>query len=196
MSNPKQTIPLVLTVIGDDRPGLVEQLATAISSHHGNWLESSMSQLSGKFAGIVCISVELSQLPSLKAALDALPGLRITAESGVPASSGDLDESERRNDGEARGKPPGYRRLKLSLVGHDRIGIVREVSQVLARHAINVEVLSSRTASAPMSAEILFYATAELTAAASLDAHALTGELERISNDLMVDITLDETICA
>jgi glycine cleavage system regulatory protein len=51
------SVSLVLTVIGDDRPGLVEQLATAVSLHHGNWLESSMSNLSGKFAGIVCVNV-------------------------------------------------------------------------------------------------------------------------------------------
>ena len=171
-------IPLVLTVIGDDRPGLVEQLAAAISAHHANWLESSMSQLSGKFAGIVCISVAATQLDPLKAALALLPGLRITAEAGATA-----DEA----------KAP-QRRLRLSLVGHDRIGIVREVSQVLARHAINVEELATHTASAPMSAEILFHASAELTAAATLDAHALTSDLEQISNDLMVDITLDETI--
>jgi predicted amino acid-binding ACT domain protein len=47
--------------------------------------------------------------------------------------------------------------LKLALVGHDRIGIVREVSQVLARHAVNVEKLETHTASAPMSAETLFH---------------------------------------
>ena len=171
-------VPLVLTVIGDDRPGLVEQLAAAISAHHANWLESSMSQLSGKFAGIVCISVDQAQLDPLKAALASLPGLRITAEAGATV-------------GEAQAP---QRRLKLSLVGHDRIGIVREVSQVLARHAVNVEELSTHTASAPMSAEILFHATAELTAAASLDTAALIRELEQISNDLMVDITLDESI--
>ena len=171
-------IPLVLTVIGDDRPGLVEQLAAAISAHHGNWLESSMSQLSGKFAGIVCISVAPAQLEPLKAALASLPGLRITAEAGATVGEAQVPQ----------------RRLKLSLVGHDRIGIVREVSQVLARHAINVEELATHTASAPMSAEILFHASAELTAAATLDARALTSDLEQISNDLMVDITLDETI--
>ena len=172
------TVALVLTVIGDDHPGLVEQLATAISSHQGNWLESSMSHLCGKFAGIVCISVPDARLAALKEALAALSGLRITAEAGA-----------------ARGEAgAGNRRLKLSLVGHDRIGIVREVSQVLARHAINVEELSTHTASAPMSAEILFHASAELTAAAGLDARALTSDLEQISNDLMVDITLDEAI--
>ncbi|MFZ4537928.1 glycine cleavage system protein R [Propionivibrio sp.] len=170
-------VSLVLTVIGDDRPGLVEQLATAISQHQGNWLESSMSNLAGKFAGIVCVSIPDAQLEQLKAALAGLPGLRITSEVSVATES-----------------KVGNRRLKLSLVGHDRIGIVREVSQVLARHAVNVEDLSTHTASAPMSAEILFHATAELTALSTLDTRALTSDLELISNDLMVDITLDETI--
>jgi glycine cleavage system regulatory protein len=168
---------LIITVIGDDRPGLVESLATAIAAHQGNWLESSMSQLSGKFAGIVRASVPAEQLGALKTALDALPGLRITAEEAAS------DEA-----------PAAGRRLKLSLVGHDRVGIVREVSTVLARHAVNVEELATYTASAPMSADILFHCTAELTAAPGLDARVLIADLERISNDLMVDINLDETI--
>ena len=71
---------------------------------------------------------------------------------------------------------------------------MREVSQVLAKHAVNVEKLDTHTASAPMSAETLFHAQAELCAGAGLDARALKAELERLSDDLMVDITLDETI--
>lgn len=173
------TVSLVLTVIGDDRPGLVEQLATVISQHQGNWLESSMSHLAGKFAGIVCVSAARENIETLKNALAGLPGLRITSEDSEP------DNTVAKGSG---------RRLKLSLVGHDRIGIVREVSQVLARHAVNVEDLSTFTASAPMSADILFHATAELTASPALDTRALTRDLELLSNDLMVDITLDETI--
>lgn len=174
------TISLVLTAIGDDRPGLVEQLARVISDHQGNWLESSMSHLSGKFAGIVCVSLGADQLEALKAALARLPGLRITSEV-----------SDTSDSGESRA---GERRLKLSLVGHDRIGIVREVSQVLARHAVNVEDLNTYIASAPMSAAILFHADAELTASPALDVRALTRDLENLSNDLMVDITLNETL--
>ena len=170
------SVSLVLTVIGDDRPGLVGQLSAAISNHGGNWLESSMSHLAGKFAGIVCVAIDDSHLDALKSELASLQGLRITAEVSESAEA------------------PASRRLTLALVGHDRIGIVREVSQVLARHAVNVEELSTHTASAPMSAEILFHATAELTASPTLDARALIRDLEQISNDLMVDITLDESI--
>ena len=56
------TVSLILTVIGDDRPGLVERLASAISRHDGNWLESSMSHLSGKVAGIVSIELPRRRL--------------------------------------------------------------------------------------------------------------------------------------
>ena len=169
-------LSLILTVIGDDRPGLVGQLSAAIGKHGGNWLQSSMSHLSGKFAGIVCVAIEEERLDALRAELAALPGLRINAEV-----SGKVEA-------------PAGRRLTLALVGHDRVGIVREVSHVLAKHAVNVEELNTHTASAPMSAEILFHATAELTASPSLDTRALIHDLEQISNDLMVDITLDESI--
>ena len=169
-------LSLILTVIGDDRPGLVGQLSAAIGKHGGNWLQSSMSHLSGKFAGIVCVAIEEERLDALRAELAALPGLRINAEV-----SGNVEA-------------PAGRRLTLALVGHDRVGIVREVSHVLAKHAVNVEELNTHTASAPMSAEILFHATAELTASPSLDTRALVHDLEQISNDLMVDITLDESI--
>ena len=168
---------LVLTVIGDDRPGLVGELSATISVHQGSWLESSMAQLAGKFAGIVNVAVAAEHAEALQQALTTVSGLRITVEQA-----------------QTRESAPKGRRLKLALVGHDRIGIVREVSQVLANHAVNVESLDTHTSSAPMSAAILFHAVAELTAAPNLDVGALTAELERISNDLMVDITLDETI--
>ena len=168
---------LVLTVIGDDRPGLVGELSAAISAHGGNWLESSMSHLAGKFAGIVRIDAPSENLAALRGALTALPHLKVTAEAA---------------GGEA---PTGRsRRLNLTLVGHDRIGIVREVSQVLAGRGVNVEELNTHTASAPMSAEILFHAQAELMAGEDLDVRELKADLERISNDLMVDITLGEIV--
>jgi glycine cleavage system regulatory protein len=167
---------LVLTVIGDDRPGLVGELSAAIAAHQGNWLESSMSHLAGKFAGIVRVAVPEEKAVALKAALGQLAALKVVAESAAEKSV------------------PAGRRLNLALVGHDRIGIVREVSQVLAKHAVNVEKLETHTASAPMSAEILFHCEAELTAAPDFNARALKLELERLSDDLMVDISLGETL--
>jgi glycine cleavage system regulatory protein len=168
---------LVLTVIGNDRPGLVESLSSAISAHQGNWLEASMSRLAGQFAGIVRVALPDAQAAQLQGALRALTDLQITtAVSSVAATA---------TEG---------RVLRLALVGHDRIGIIREVTQVLARLGVNVEKLTTWTSSAPMSAETLFHADAELRAVPGLDARALKGELEKLSDDLMVDISIVETI--
>ena len=167
---------LVLTVIGNDRPGLVEELSTTISAHQGNWLEASMSHLAGQFAGIVRVALPDAKVAPLQGALRNLAHLQIS----TAASS---------TDTVAEG-----RTLLLALVGHDRIGIVREVTQVLARHAVNVEKLTTYTASAPMSAETLFHASAELRATPALDARALKTELENLSDDLMVDISIVETV--
>src|SRR3990167_11495407 len=50
---------LVLTVIAQDQPGLVERIAQCISEHGGNWLESRMSRMAGQFAGILRVDVPL-----------------------------------------------------------------------------------------------------------------------------------------
>lgn len=168
---------LVLTVIGNDRPGLVEELSTVISAHQGNWLEASMSHLAGQFAGIVRVALPDAQVALLQGALRGLADLKVTAAA--------TSTTEAKTDG---------RVLLLSLVGHDRIGIVREVTQVLARHAVNVEKLTTYTASAPMSAETLFHANVELRTAPTLNARALKAELENLSDDLMVDISIVETL--
>ncbi len=168
---------LVLTVIGPDRPGLVGELSALISAHEGNWLESSMSQLAGKFAGIVKIEIDSARAKGLQTELAGLSGsigLKVMAEVSAP---------------QARAKG---RHMNLALVGHDRIGIVREVSQVLAQHAVNVEKLVTYISSAAMSAEPLFHAQADLYASTELDPRALTKALENISNDLMVDLTTIE----
>lgn len=169
------TRTLVLTVIGDDRPGLVGSLASIIRAREGNWLESSMSHLAGKFAGVLRVEIADDAADGLLATLGALPELRVIAERSEVCSA-----------------PSDAHRFALSLVGHDRIGIVSELSAVLARHGVNVEKLVTRTASAPMSSETLFHADAELLVGPGIDTRMLQEELERISADLMVDITLSD----
>ena len=78
---------LVLTVIGEDRPGLVESLAEVISTHDGNWDKSRMARLAGHFAGVVQIHLPDDRADALIA---ALPGL---ADRGLSASVVDSDLS-------------------------------------------------------------------------------------------------------
>lgn len=167
---------LVLTVIGPDKPGLVELLAQTIADHQGNWLESGMSRLAGKFAGILITEVPAEQAEALTAALDKLEaqcGLKVVVERSADAAQ-EAGQS-----------------FTLELVGHDKPGIVREISQALAQRQINVERLSTELVSGSMSAELLFKASAELSASADADLDDLQDALEDIASDLMVDITLN-----
>ena len=168
-------IPLVMTLIGPDRTGLVEAVARAVADHGGNWLESRMSRLGGEFAGILRIEISAEKKPALLAALQNIPGLNVTVRTD-----------------EKKTFPAGARQNKLEIVGHDRPGIVRDISAALARAGVNVEEFSSEVASAPMSGENLFKAVARLQLPESCNIAALKRDLEKIAADLLVDVSLAE----
>lgn len=167
---------LVLTVIGDDRPGLVSALSDTIAACDGNWTETRMASLGGKFAGILLVTV-----PQAKA--DAL----ISALRGLEAQS--LHLVVQRSHGEA---PAVGRRLVLELIGQDRPGIVRDISHLLAEHGINIEELETACVSGSFSGEALFKAQARLRVPRQVATAELRTLLEALANELMVDVSLDE----
>lgn len=168
---------LVLTLIGDDRAGLVNAVAEVVARHGGNWERSQMAELAGKFAGIVLVTIPDDAVDGLTASLEPLHGmLDITAQPGAV---------------ELEVIAPGARRFALDLVGTDRPGIVREITDVLAAHSVNIDTLRTETRDAPMSGGRLFEAMATLEVPSSTDIGALRVALEKLANELMVDITLD-----
>ncbi len=170
--------PLVLTLIGDDRAGLVNAIAAAVTTHGGNWERSQMAELAGKFAGIVLVTIPDDRVEDFTAAMEPLQGL---LDVTVQRAAGDDDR-------------PDLRRLTLDLLGTDRPGVVNEISAVLAAHDVNIESLVTATREAPMAGGLLFEATAELELPAGVDVEALRAALEELANELMVDIDLDASL--
>jgi glycine cleavage system regulatory protein len=170
---------MVFTFIGADKPGLVQRLSHTVSQHGGNWLESRMSQLAGQFAGIVQVAVDERHAAELREALQGLAGEGLTI---VVAA----DYSEP--------KPSDCRYLRLSIIGNDRPGIVREVAAALAQRHINVNEMDTSITSAPMSGEPLFEAIAEIAVPKSLDIDELNAQLDAIAEALTVDIDLEESL--
>jgi glycine cleavage system regulatory protein len=173
---------LVLTLIGEDRPGRVEAVAQAVADHGGNWLESRMIHLAGKFAGILRVEVPPDRAEALERALEGLlaGGLKVVTEAS---------ERKRRDSGDGRRTT---RVMTLDLVGLDRPGLVREISQLLVQHKVNVEELITDRISAPMSGEMLFQAHARVHVPADTDAAGLRASLERLATDLTVEIRLGD----
>ena len=168
---------LVLTVLGDDRPGLVSALAAPVKDHGAGWERSEMSRLAGKFAGIVVVSVPGDRVDDLVAELTALAtqGLHITVE---------------RTDEPTEAQP--LQRLNLELLGADRPGIVAEISAALAEAHVSIEELSTDVRDAPMAGGTLFEARAVLTAPAAEDTDALRAVLEALADELMVELRLSD----
>jgi len=166
-----------MTIIGRDRPGLVESVARLVADHGGNWLESRMCRLGGEFAGILRVAVPREQQDALSRALDGLTsqGLRIVVQPEHDAPP-----------------PSSSREASLEVVGQDRPGIVRQIAAALARQRVNVEEFNSECHSAPMSGESLFVARARLRMPEACNAADLRRDLEKIAADLLVDVTFEE----
>ena len=180
---------LVLTAIGDDRPGLVSALSAAIDDHGGSWVDSSLALLAGKFAGIVLVEVTEEHAPALTEAVSALSeqvGLRVdVTPAGAPAAPTGAQAAATGARTAADGET-----LQLHLLGQDRTGMVREVASALASAGATIDDLRSWTRDAPEGGGVLFEAEAAVRLPAGADAAAVREALERIAAELMVDLDL------
>jgi methionyl-tRNA formyltransferase len=168
---------LVVTVIGPDRPGIVSLLSAKAQGFGANWAGSRMASLAGQFAGMVHFEVPPENADALAAALRGLESadLKITIEKseGAPV-------------------PAGRRVVKLELVGHDRPGIVRDLSGALAQRSVSIEELHTEIVSGAMTAEHLFKVKAVLLVPKSVSNDDVRHALEALANEMMVDIALGE----
>ncbi|EPJ44002.1 MAG: amino acid-binding ACT [Osedax symbiont Rs1] len=168
----------VLSFSAKDKPGIVELLSNTISCNGGNWLESAMSHLAGRFVGIVVVDIATDKKTNLSSAINAL------ASTDLLISFEIIDHQQLDDDIE-------YQSLEIELTGHDRTGIVNEISSVLAKHGANVEDLSTELVSGSMSAELLFKADIHVSIKQGADLDDLQEAIEAIADDLMVDIRTD-----
>ncbi len=167
---------LILTLVGPDRPGLVSAVSACAGAHGANWMESRLTRLAGQFAGVVRLEVDADAADALEHGLLGLgaQGLKLAvvrADEGASAQS---------------------RLARLELVGHDRPGIVRDISAVLVRHGLSIDALETACESASMSGEPLFRARAELAVPAGVELAVVRGDLEALANELMVDLDFEE----
>ena len=165
----------LITFIAEDRPGLVERLSEVVIAHGGNWLESRMSQLAGKFAGIVRVS---------------LPGPRVAEFEHALAQLGEFGLTLRLESAPHAADQPATAPWHLEIIGHDRPGIVHEFAAALAHRRINVLDMRTDISAAPMSAGLLFSAEADIDVPAALDIDELRAELESVADELTIEYTL------
>ncbi|HPE60888.1 MAG: ACT domain protein [Thiothrix sp.] len=164
---------IILTLLGNDRAGLVRALSRILEQQQGNWTESRMVRMANKFAGVLQATLPTERLDAFMTGLDALrgEGLQITVEQESVTAPG-LSES-----------------LALELLGPDHPGIIHQIADRLAALKVNIEELTSEQRPAPMSGESLFYASLKLGLPAGVSAESVQDALEGLQDSLMVDLS-------
>jgi glycine cleavage system regulatory protein len=170
------TTRVLISFFCEDRPGVIKELSGAIASCDGNWLDSQLSQLGGRFAGILQAHLPEDKRAALEDALVQLKAKGITAtltDAGDPSAT-----------------PQSVRRL--TLVGPDRPGIVHELTRTLSAGGFNVLSLDTQVEAAPMSGEPMFSAKARIEIADNTQLGALEQKLELMSEAMTLEIDLVE----
>jgi len=168
-------LPLIITILGNDEPGLVNSLSDALGKHNASWSESRMAHLAGKFAGILQVSLPENDIEALTDELDKLQtnDLKILIET---ASSSEPPETTKT--------------LNIEILCQDRIGIINDVTEVLAKLNVNIEELDSTVKEASMSGGMLFSADLRLGLPDNVSADDVEDCLEEVSDQLMIDIKM------
>ena len=164
--------PMIFTLVGQDKPGLVDSLAQTVYQLGGNWLASNFSHMAGHFAGFVQVDLPLEKHQALIDAFSQHPDLQIHLVQGEETSSSTSQSAT------------------VEIMGNDKPGIVQELTSVLSQFNINISRFDSSCSSAPNWGSSLFKATAEVEIPDNFDLDPLREALEEIANDLVVDIDL------
>ena len=166
-------VQLILSVLSDDRPGVVSSVANAVSLNGGNWLDCRLMRLAGKFTGVICVAVDAQRRA------DLLQNLADLASAGIRVS---IDEAT--SDAESQNALGEF-----TLVGADRTGLISEISRSFSERGINVVELATERTSMPYSGEPLFSAEGIVQLPQGFEPAAMEEMLERIANDLGMDFT-------
>lgn len=136
------TTKLVISALGADRPGIVDELSNIIYTHALNIEDSRMSVLGGEFAILLLISGEQSSIDALQAqtaeieqALKMSLLLKPTTESNVI------------------GNTVPY---SVEVASLDHPGIVRNIANFFSSQNINIVNLQTEKYSAPHTGSPMF----------------------------------------
>jgi glycine cleavage system transcriptional repressor len=173
-----------LSAIGKDRPGIVAEVSGLIYECGGNLEDSSMTRLGEQFALIILLSGSGEEFPYRL----STGCKRLEWEKHLSIFLTPLEASEGKP---SKGEPTGL--YELSTTGLDRMGIVYRVSRLLADHGINIADMHTRANPSPESGTPIFTMKILLEIPAHVSPPELLGKLNRLGEELAIDITLKKT---
>lgn len=172
-----------LSAIGNDRPGIVADLAQLIYECDCNLEDSSMTVLGREFAVLLLLSGTGESVGErVERACQ-----RLGREAGLAINVRAL-EGEPRPASERTGPVHLY---EVQATGVDKAGIVARICRCLADRGVNIADLRSQTRPLPQTGTTIYTMQILIEVPETMDAGALDRDLDRIANDLRIEISLN-----
>ena len=168
---------LVITALGKDKPGIVNELSKAILDKGGNITESRMMALSGEFAMMLLVTGEENCIADINSKLTGIGetlGLTITAKEKT------LEQSD-------------LKRLpyQVTVISMDHPGIVHDISDFLSSRNLNIEEVETKTYPAAHTGTAMFSLDMIISVPADSSVRALRDEFLLFCDDLNLDASLE-----
>lgn len=171
------TDSLVFMVTGDDRPGVVEAMAEVAASHDANWLESEITRVAGKVAGIIQVEVPKQKADALVEAMQGLKsqGLNVAVDQ---RTGEDLHHDERQ--------------IAIELSGPDLPGIVLKISRILSKNRINIDEFHHQRLEVTSGSRRMFRADIRVSMPKQFDSREVQRALNLMADSLHLDVSMHE----
>ena len=167
---------MILTCVGKDRPGIVDDISNTLFEHNANIEDSRMAVMGGRFSVMILFSCTQSELERIRASIQGLEPLGLEAtlhEADDPAAL------------EVRPALP----LILETTAMDHPGIVRKMVQILRSHDVNILGLNTRVTRAPFSGAPLFNLSLEAAVPTVTPLAQVKAELEELAATMNLDLS-------
>jgi glycine cleavage system transcriptional repressor len=166
---------LVLSAIGTDRPGIVDEISQYLFDRNCNIEDSRMAVLGGEFAVILLVGVPVDSIDKVQ---DDLDGFR--AKSGLRIH---LKATAVRPDRLG----PEYLPYRITGTALDHPGIVYRMSHLLHQKNVNIESLDTRSYHAPMSGSPMFHFEMIIAVPAELSLAGLKADIAALGDKENID---------
>ena len=133
---------LVISAIGDDRPGTIDRLARVILDHSCNIEDSRMSVLGGSFAQILLVAGKWNNLAKLES---ALANLQEQLQLTITTRHTELREAQAR-----------VLSYTVDVVALNQPGIVSKLSSFFSARSINIHDMATNAYKAAHTASPMF----------------------------------------
>jgi len=170
-----------LSAIGKDRPGIVAEVSGLIYECGGNLEDSSMTRLGEQFALLILLSGSGEEFQYRL----STGCKRLEWEKRLSTFLTPLEELE----GKA-GAKKDVELFELSTTGLDRVGIVYQVSRLLADHKVNIADMHTKATPSPESGTPIFTMKILLEVPHGVSPQDLLDKLNRLGEELAIDISL------